>query len=165
MHQSITVPIGDGYEVIVDVEDLPIVAMCSWQAVLFPRSQTRYARGKIADPSGKRKQVPVLMHRVIIGAADGVQVDHINGNGLDNRRCNLRFATNTQNRWNTGKHRDNQCGYLGVAPDGNRWRARITNHGKRTHLGLYATPEEAARAFDAAARATRGEFAAVNFPD
>lgn len=93
-------------------------------------------------------------------------VDHINGNGLDNRRANLRPATPSQNTANARMPSDNTSGFKGVgwfARTG-RWRAYITYQGRQKHLGYFDIAEEAALAYDAAARELFGEFARPNFP-
>jgi hypothetical protein len=94
--------------------------------------------------------------------------DHINGDGLDNRRTNLRQATPTQNNANCGIRGHNTSGYKGVSlrPDrGNRWRATIRIHGLQYFLGLFDDVEDAARAYDAAALELFGDFARLNFPE
>jgi len=105
------------------------------------------------------------MHRVILDAPMNMLVDHINGNGLDNRRENLRICTNTENLRNRGKDRDNTSGYKGVVikKGEKKFRAQIRVNQKTIHLGSFSTPEEAARAYDDAAREYFGEFAWTNF--
>ncbi len=106
----------------------------------------------------------ILMHRVIMGARPGEQVDHINGNRMDNRRSNLRICTAAQNKWNGSRHRDNVSGYKGVWFDrwARRWRAKICCHGKQFALGNYRTPQEAALAYNRAASRYFGAFARLN---
>jgi hypothetical protein len=107
----------------------------------------------------------ILMHREIMDAPAGTTVDHINGDGLDNRGRNLRHATNAQNAWNRGKHKNNTTGYKGVHRDRARRkvRARITVNGKNIHLGWFTDPREAALAYDLAVRKYHGAYGCTNF--
>jgi hypothetical protein len=93
-------------------------------------------------------------------------VDHRNGNGLDNRRANLRPATPGQNNANARRSRLNTSGFKGVSLHAHSglWRAYITADGKTRHLGYFHSPEDGARAYDAAAIELFGEFARPNFP-
>lgn len=92
-------------------------------------------------------------------------LDHINMNKLDNRSCNLRIATDQQNRHNTGKRKINKVGFKGVAPSGRFFRACIAACGRQIYLGSFKTAEEAARAYDIKAKELHGEFARLNFPE
>lgn len=103
--------------------------------------------------------------RAIMNAPDGMVVDHINGNPLDNRRANLRICTVKENNWNRRRRIGGSSGFKGVVRVGTRWRAIIWPNGKQIYLGSFAEPEEAARAYDRAAREEYGEFACLNFPD
>jgi hypothetical protein len=101
------------------------------------------------------------MHRLIMGP--GPQVDHKDGNGLNNRRSdNLRFATDTQNRANQKVRKDSTTGFKGVRPHRDKFQARIRVKGREITLGSFATPEEAALAYNAAAKECFGEFARPN---
>jgi hypothetical protein len=106
----------------------------------------------------------VLMHRVIMNAPTGQRVDHINENGLDNRKCNLRFATHSQNIVHssrvTGASR-----FKGVSPGWRpgKWRAEIKKDYVTYHLGTFNSEEEGALAYDKAAKELFGEFAATNY--
>jgi hypothetical protein len=108
------------------------------------------------------------MHRVIMNAPEGFDVDHINGNGLDNRRCNLRIVTRKQNRRNTNK-KANGCTskYRGVCWDASRgnWMAYINNDSGRKYLGRFADEVEAARAYDNAGRLRDPEHFTPNFKE
>ncbi len=103
----------------------------------------------------------VLMHRQITGASQEEQVDHRDRNGLNNTRENLRIASSQQNAFNRGKRNGE---FKGVSKCRRKWRARITIDGKEEYLGVFSTPEEAARVYDRRARELFGEFAVVNFP-
>lgn len=153
---------GAGKAVIVDCDDYALVAQWSWS--LYDYHGVEYAQASVNGKCG------VMMHRFLMGAppADGLMVDHKNGNGLDNRRDNLRWATPQQNQWNSKAVRGSSK-YKGVSwayrcpirP----WVAQIRVGKKIVHLGQYATEEEAAAAYDGAARRLRGQYARVNFPE
>ena len=107
-----------------------------------------------------------IMHREILHAPDGIEVDHINGNRLDNRKENLRLSTKVENGRNRGLNSNNSSGYKGVSYKKSRhnWQARINVKGKRIWLGQGNSPEEAARIYDIGALKYFGEFAWTNFP-
>lgn len=107
----------------------------------------------------------ILMHRLIMNAPDGVLVDHRDGNGLNNQKSNLRLCTHAQNMANRLSLTNSTSGYRGVSYHKGRgfWVAYISHNNKQIHLGKYATAEEAAHAYDAAAQRLQGEFARLNF--
>jgi hypothetical protein len=140
-----------------------------WQASpLHKNSKTHYAfrRATYRKDGYKGKDKRIWMHRVILDLKDGDkrEPDHRNGNGLDNRRSNLRLATHSQNVANTGPYSTSTSGFKGITKHGGRWRARTYKNGKRIIVGDYGTPEEAARAYDKFVRKIHGEFAKPNFP-
>ena len=108
----------------------------------------------------------ILMHRVILGAGPSDHVDHINGDTLDNRRSNLRLCTRSQNAANAKVRTDGVSRFKGVSLDKRcprkPWRATIVVNRRQRGLGYYATEQEAAAAYDAAAQAAFGEFAHGN---
>lgn len=107
-------------------------------------------------------------HRILLPYKDGLQVDHINGNKLDNRRCNLRYCTKAQNCANRIKpdKRKRHSKYKGVTKYKNvkKFYACIRHKGFLINIGKYETEEEAARAYDSMATTLCGEFAILNFP-
>ena len=119
-----------------------------------------YAMSREVD--GSQKQVS----RLLLNLSNGDYVDHINGNHLDNRRCNLRIATVSENSQNARIRYDNSTGFKGVSYNKRRskYRSYINNAGRQLHIGYFDNPEDAARAYDTAARFLYGEFACVNFP-
>lgn len=110
----------------------------------------------------------VYLHRLIMGADPGVEIDHIDRNPLNNQRSNLRVATRAQQSRNTVRHnrRGRSGPYKGVSwhKQGQKWQAHIYREGQRYYLGLFANPAAAARAYDAKARELYGEDALLNFP-
>lgn len=109
----------------------------------------------------------ILMHRFIVNLNEKQEIDHINGNRLDNQRINLRICTHSQNQCNSKVHCDNSSGYKGSYWDKykRKWMSCITVDQKNHHLGYYDTPEDAAHVYDEAAVKFHGEFARLNFPE
>ncbi len=135
------IPLTQGKYAIVDGCDYTYLNQFKWY--YHKDHKTGYAKRNI----GKHPQRRLCMHRVILermGCKDFAGSDHINRNGLDNRRCNLRLATASQNGCNTGKRKDNTSGYKGVCWDHKKWRAYIRVNGKRIHLGLFDDIKDAA---------------------
>jgi len=106
------------------------------------------------------------MHREVLNMANYMYVDHINHNGLDNRKANLRLATKSQNAWNSSGRRG-RSGFKGVSFEKKTglWRASIAYHGEKKYLGNFHDKREAAKAYDRAAKKYHGEFASLNFPE
>lgn len=138
---------------------LPIVSGMRWCLSSFG-----YAVRGVYSPEDQKTGIQ-YMHRLILGAKAGQTIDHINGIKTDNRLENLRFCQQSENSRNSRRRSDNTSGFKGVTKtDRDRpWVASIHIGGKRKHLGLFATPEEAARAYDRAAVEHYGEFARLNF--
>ena len=109
------------------------------------------------------------MHIAVMGEKNGFVVDHIDWNGLNNRRSNLRHASCSQNQGNAPKRRKGTSRFKGVSwyTSANKWGANImgTKNGKRRYLGLFVSDIEAAKAYDQAAKELFGPFAVLNFPD
>jgi hypothetical protein len=151
-----------GYFATVDDEDYERVAQFNWCATV--KQQGVYAvRGK--GPRGKMKMI--YLHRFLLGAVAGQYVDHVDGDSLNNRRDNLRLCSGRANVWNQKRKSSNRSGYKGVCWDKSRrlWKAEIRAVEGRIHIGRFEVPEDAAKAYDAAARKHHGEFATLNFPE
>lgn len=148
-----------GHDVLIDEEDLHLLLDRKWH-VRANRSN-RYVQRNLTDGHGYLGCES--LHRLITGCEDGMVVDHINGNGLDNRRCNLRVCSHSENMQNRKMHRNNQSGYKGIYfdPDlnGRPWRAQIRAYGRKYNLGRFDTAEEAYAAYLRAAEKLHGEFA------
>ncbi len=119
-------------------------------------SSFRYAIQRDPESGSTRS-----MHRVLLDLKAGEQADHINGNGLDNRKSNLRVTTQMQNLWNTGLRSDNKSGMKGVwwLSKNNKWQARITVNKAHINLGLFVEKEQAIAARLAAEVKWHGEYA------
>ncbi len=150
---------------VVNSTDYPPLALYRWQQ---SRGRVNYAVSSVRSPTGN---IAYFMHRMILGLApeDRRMADHIDGDGLNNRRSNLRVATRAQNMQNRRKKAPAASRYKGVsfaAPGplttNGAWRARVQVGGRSIHLGRFATEEEAALAYNAAARTHFGEFACLN---
>lgn len=148
---------------IVDPDDYPRLSKHKWRICRTKGKNVLYAERSIRLPNGKYSRL--LMHRQIIHVPEGYVIDHINGNGLDNRKANLRPATVAQNAWNS-KKRNPRSGYKGVCFDKDKglWRAAIVCNRKRIHLGYFKNRTDAAKAYDKAAKKYHGRFASLNFP-
>lgn len=156
-----SIPLSNGMSALVDDEDFALVASLGrWTAT--PSNRTYYARRAYLDPA-TRSQKQLAMHTLITGWS---YVDHINGDGLDNQRSNLRESCHDLNMANKRVYRNNTSGFKGVSAKKGRWVAQIGTgiSGQRRHLGYFDTPEDAARAYDVAAAAQWGEHARLNFP-
>ena len=110
------------------------------------------------------------MHQFIMNPPKGMVVDHANGNGLDNRRDNLRLCTKLENAWNHGRRKEEGAGsqYIGVYPcqrPPGKWCIKVQCDGEVTNLSPFDTPEEAARVRDRKALELHGEYAWLNFPE
>jgi len=107
---------------------------------------------------------PSMLHRVLLNPPANMQVDHINRNPSDNRRLNLRLATNSQNQANKGLSSNNTSGYKGVSYNkgARKFRAYIKYNAGNYHLGFYSTAEGAAKAYNRRAVELHGEFACLN---
>ncbi len=146
-------------EILVDAADVPLLPSGTWN-IMRTKSGGRYAARWIGSGNMRRK---ILLHRLIANAPIGDDVDHIDRNGLNNRRANLRVCSRSQNNYNSRRREDNTSGFKGVylhtKIGAKKWRAVIKVDGKRIYLGLFATPAEAAVARNAAANRFHGEFA------
>lgn len=159
------IPLTKGYVSVVDDEDYTFISQWRWCA--------RVSVGKVyamrAVTASGQKTEYIYMHRQINGTPRDMQTDHIDGDGLNNRRANLRTATNAQNSWNGKAHKDAASRFRGVSPNlkpGKKhpklWVAHICINGQVEHLGTFASEDEAASAYDARARSLYGEFARTN---
>ncbi len=153
-----------GHVALVDDEDFEVVNQFIW----YPRKgvSTIYAR---ANDYENKKQRRVDMHRLVMNAQPGQVVDHINCNGLDNRKENLRICTHTQNQWNQNKQitwEGKPCSskYRGVSwkKQNKKWSAVISYNGKQFWIGVFNKEDDAALAYNKKAKELYGEYAQFN---
>lgn len=161
--EPVEIPLTKGYVALIDPIDADL-ASHKWHTSSSGSSpQKKYARRR----NGYKSQV---IHRVILSRMLGrplletEDVDHINGDGLDNRRCNLRLATRANNCQNRKRAKNNKSGFKGVcwAARAQKWIAYINANGEHRHLGFFATAEEAYAARVEAAYQLHGEFARLD---
>lgn len=149
------VPLTQGKTTIIDAADVPLIEGRNWYAresSCVPG--TFYAHSRAGQ-----------MHRIIMSAVPGQIVDHKNHDTLDNRRCNLRFATAQSSSANRRNNLSSRSRFKGVYQFKGKWRASIRVNREAIYLGQFESETDAAQAYDAAARVTFKDFACVNFPE
>jgi hypothetical protein len=162
-YTEIRLPSGDF--MVVDTKDIPTISRYVWSH--RQGDTTKYVSGRERGVEFKKRKL-VALHRILLGAiGKNVQVDHINGNGLDNRRVNIRLCTPSQNQGNRRTmKRGKSSRFKGVifvtSPKKRPWKAQIGLNGKNISIGYFAEESDAAKAYDSAAKKLFGEFAFTN---
>lgn len=158
------------HEVLYDDEDWELIKDHQWWlkvSILKDGSKILYAHAhnKYIDPD--ILQSTIIMHRVVTEAPDGLNVDHINHNGLDNRKTNLRLVTFQQNIFNTRGWSKSTSKYKGVSWDTakSKWAVNIRCNGKDVFLGFFCNEDHAAQVYDLHAMKLFGKFGYLNFKD
>ena len=154
------IPLTQGQHAMVDAQDYERVSRCKW--CLSRTGNQLYAQRRCRGKT-------IRMHQFIMNPPKGMVVDHIDGNGLNNRRDNLRICTPQQNAWNHKRRKepDASSQYIGVHRYKDRldkWYVKIQCAGAGTYLGPFDSEIEAARARDRLAIQLFGEYARLNFP-
>lgn len=147
------IDLGNGRVAIVDGEDYPEVSKHTWRLRKDGYVQRTYTNGD--------KTKHELLHRFIMKPKSNEKIDHKDGPRWDCRKSNLRKATNQENCFN--RRPRNGRSLKGIYKHGKQWKARIKIDGKNIYIGIFGTPEEAARAYDEKARKLFGEFARLNY--
>lgn len=151
-----------GMVTLIDEQDYERVSQYNWSAT---KHHDRWYVHRTAHGQAKKK---IFLHRFILDAPEGLVVDHINGDSLDNRRSNLRLCSSSENGMNRGKTKLNTSGFKGIYlnKQTGRWVARIGINGRHIHLGTFDSREVAATVYDEAAQFCHREFAKTNLsPD
>lgn len=149
------IPLGKGLFATVDATDYEELRQYRWRAI-------RHGRNVYAATHKKGRTV--YMHRMLMRPRKGYVVDHIDGNSLNNRRCNLRVCTPAQNLANKGP-RGGTSQYVGVYRFRDKWVAHVVCRGKHYYVGAFEDEVEAAKARDRKAYELHGEYAYLNFPE
>lgn len=158
---SRTIALSGGHVLIVDEADYPLAASRVWH----PQQGKAGSHYAAVTRTVNGRQVKCYLHREIVGASRGQRVDHVNGNGLDNRRENLRLCSNADNMRNMRvSQARGSSRFKGVSwfVRHELWRAYIVVDYKQIHLGYFKSEHEAAEAYNAAARERFGKFARLN---
>jgi hypothetical protein len=149
-------------DVLLDTCDVPLASRHTWRAGWHPKKRSFYIQTTLRTAAGRTTGG---LHRILLAPEDpGLDVDHINGNTIDNRRSNLRDATPPENQWNARTPRTNTSGFRGVSWDKQHqcWRVRVGVNGKRLHIGLFDDFDEACAVRIAAEQKYHGAFAFSN---
>lgn len=156
------IPLTQGKFAIVDDADYEYLMQWKWYAVKDKNTYYAMRNQRISESGTRARRTTILMHRAIMKVQTGLQIDHINHNGLDNRKANMRICTNKENHYNQLSQRNKTSKYRGVSRDKNRWRADIQRDKNKLYLGSYVSEIKAALAYDNKATMLFGSFAHLN---
>lgn len=146
-----TLTTNKGEQVLIDDEDYELLSQYTWRKYAY----NRHVHTSI-------NQQTILIHRMLMKPAEGMVVDHINGDPLDNRKANLRVCTQAENTMNRRPNYRGASKFKGVTKHGKRWRAQINRDGVKYDLGCFDCETQAAAAYNGAAIVLCGKFAHLN---
>ena len=154
------IKLTQGKVAIVDDEDFELISQYKWYPM--DHHNNFYARANVYK---NKKRTQIKMHRLIMNVINPkVQIDHIDRDGLNNQKSNLRICTNSQNHMNEKKRKNCSSRFKGVSwhKRCKKWMAKIKTEDKQKHLGYFNNEKDAAKAYDAAAKKYFGKFARLN---
>lgn len=159
------IPLSQGLFALVDDEDFEYLNQFKWSA---RKSKNTYYALRNSCGRNNKKRFIIFMHRIVLGLNDlQIKGDHVDGNGLNNQRYNLRPSTNAENARNAKPNKNKSSKYKGVSLKKDhydkKWSARITFDRKQINIGYFKDEIEAAKAYDKKAKKLFGEFAYLNF--
>lgn len=159
-----TIKLSRGYYALVDDDFQDEFGGLGWFAIKITDTRVyaaRWSRG------GLKNRKLIYMHRYVLGKPTERDVDHIDGNGLNNQRGNLRWASRSDNQANKGISKQNTSGYKGVTWNKRlkKWQASISRENQTRYISVHKNIEDAARAYDRECLRVHGEFAVLNFPN
>lgn len=152
---------GD-FEIMIDTEDYDRIKNYRWHIQYVKHTNNFYVSSLIKK---NNKWKNYQLHRLLLNLTDPeLQIDHKFGKTLDNRKSELRICNHSENVRNQKIHKNNKSGFKGVSlyKLNNKWKAQINYNGKKIALGYYKTTNEAALAYNEAAKKYHGEFAMLN---
>jgi hypothetical protein len=162
LSDTLDIKLTKGFACKVDKEDYEYLSQFKWRYHNGYASRNEVTWCPLAKKTVKTKQI--TLHRLIIACPDGMTVDHINGDKLDNRKSNLRICNHQQNCWNRPLQNNSTTGSRGVSyhKKMGKWMVYLTYNGKRKHLGYFSSLEEATARYDEEASKHYGEYARLN---
>lgn len=159
------IPLTKGVFATVDDIDFDWLNKWKWLAKKDGHKNNYYAYRTLRKSEGENPKKAIFMHRMLIEVPDGYMVDHVDGNGLNNCRSNLRLCTNSQNQHNRKPNKRSTSKYKGVKwnKHNNAWHAGLMCNKTKYNIGYFKDEAEAAKAYDKKAKELYGEFARLNF--